>query len=144
MRLLLGLGLLILAAFCQDLSKPTALNHWTDNLKVWELSLPFIPDRNIQVIKTRESHQFVYFGMLPSFICSPFLMLRYFTSNKVLIMGTLQSEMLRISVISACFQQRTMTTLKARGSSISLRWNAKWPLSCSLTRITNTKWYVSS
>lgn len=45
------------------ISNPTALKHWTENLKLWELSLPFIPDRTIQVIRTRETHQFVYFGL---------------------------------------------------------------------------------
>ena len=37
--------------------------YWHENLELKPLSLPDIPNENIVVMTTRETHQFIYYGL---------------------------------------------------------------------------------
>ena len=45
------------------ISDPNVVHQWIDNLELKPVALPDIPTNNIVAMKTRETHQFVYYAL---------------------------------------------------------------------------------
>lgn len=62
-----NLLLFILCGYCilseELVTDPSDVHQWFDNLELKSVALPEIPTDDIALMKTRETHKFVYYGL---------------------------------------------------------------------------------